>query len=33
LNDVHDLARTYGWSEKDILEMSAVRRRYYLEVT
>ena len=33
LNDVHDLARAYGWSEKDILEMSAVRRRYYLEVT
>ncbi|HET7271506.1 MAG TPA: hypothetical protein VFI90_10525 [Rubrobacter sp.] len=33
LNDVHDLARAYGWSEKDILGMSAVRRRYYLEAT
>jgi predicted RNA-binding Zn-ribbon protein involved in translation (DUF1610 family) len=33
LNDVHNLARAYGWSEKDILGMSAVRRRYYLEAT
>jgi hypothetical protein len=33
LNDVHDLARAYGWSEKDILGMSVVRRRYYLEAT
>ena len=33
LNDVNDLARAYGWSEKDILGMSAVRRRYYLEAT
>ena len=33
LNDVHDLARAYGWSENDILGMSAVRRRYYLEAT
>ena len=33
LNDVHDLARAYGGSEKDILGMSAVRRRYYLEAT
>lgn len=33
LNDVHDLARAYGWSEKDILGMSTVRRRYYLEAT
>jgi hypothetical protein len=33
LNDVRDLARAYGWSEKDILGMSAVRRRYYLEAT
>jgi predicted RNA-binding Zn-ribbon protein involved in translation (DUF1610 family) len=33
LNDVRDLARAYGWSGKDILGMSAVRRRYYLEAT
>lgn len=31
LNEVHDLARAYGWSEADILEMSPVRRRFYLE--
>ncbi len=33
LDDVHDLARAYGWSEKDILGMSTARRRYYLEKT
>jgi hypothetical protein len=31
LNEVHDLARAYGWAEADILEMSPVRRRFYLE--
>jgi hypothetical protein len=31
LGEVHDLARAYGWSETDILEMSPVRRRFYLE--
>lgn len=29
--DVHTLARAYGWSEADILAMSARRRHYYLE--
>jgi hypothetical protein len=32
LRDVHDLAVAYGWSERDILAMSARRRRLYLEV-
>lgn len=31
LNEVHALARAYGWSEADILAMSPVRRRFYLE--
>jgi hypothetical protein len=31
LGEVHDLARAYGWSEAVILEMSPVRRRFYLE--
>jgi hypothetical protein len=31
LGEVHDLARAYGWSEAAILEMSPVRRRFYLE--
>lgn len=30
LHEVHMLARTYGWSERDILAMSAHRRRDYL---
>lgn len=33
LREVHDLARAYGWSEADILGMSARRRRFYLEMT
>jgi hypothetical protein len=32
LHEVHLLARAYGWRESDILAMSAVRRRYYLEM-
>lgn len=31
LGEVHGLARAYGWSEAAILEMSPVRRRFYLE--
>lgn len=31
LAQVHALARFYGWRERDILAMSAVRRRAYLE--
>lgn len=30
LNDVHALASRYGWSEADILAMSAMRRHVYL---
>jgi hypothetical protein len=33
LDEVHSLARTYGWSEVDILSMSARRRQHYLELT
>lgn len=31
LRDVHLLARAYGWAERDIIDMHAVRRRFYLE--
>jgi hypothetical protein len=31
LDDVHRLARAYGWPERDILGMSAARRDAYLE--
>jgi hypothetical protein len=31
LTEVHQLARSYGWSEADILAMSGWRRRWYLE--
>jgi hypothetical protein len=31
LRDVHELARAYGWSESQILGLSPVRRRFYLE--
>jgi hypothetical protein len=30
LRDVHVLATAYGWSERDILALSPVRRRHYL---
>jgi hypothetical protein len=29
--EVHQLASAYGWAERDILEMSPYRRRFYLE--
>jgi hypothetical protein len=32
LREVDTLARTYGWSEGDILDMTAVRRQRYLEM-
>lgn len=32
LRDVHVLAATYGWSERDILALSASRRRHYLNL-
>lgn len=32
LREVHTLARAYGWSESDILSMSATRRQLYLEM-
>ena len=32
LQEVHLLARFYGWRESDILSMSAVRRQSYLEM-
>ena len=32
LREVHILASAYGWREKDILEMSALRRQQYLEM-
>jgi hypothetical protein len=32
LRDVHQLATAYGWSERDILALSPIRRRHYLEM-
>lgn len=32
LAEVHALARHYAWSERDILTMSPVRRRFYLDL-
>lgn len=32
LGEVHALARVYGWSEAEILRMSAARRRAYLDL-
>ncbi|MGW6805848.1 hypothetical protein ACWGCF_46290, partial [Streptomyces sp. NPDC055039] len=32
LLDVHLLASAYGWSEPEILALSPLRRRYYLEL-
>ena len=32
LTDVHTLARAYGWRERDILNLSPMRRQYYLEM-
>lgn len=32
LREIHALARAYGWSEAEILELSPARRRSYLEL-
>jgi hypothetical protein len=32
LAEVHQLARGYGWRERDILALSPVRRRFYLDL-
>ena len=32
LNQVHIMARYYGWREADILAMSPWRRQYYLDM-
>jgi hypothetical protein len=32
LREVHILARAYGWSEADVLDMSARRRQFYLKM-
>ncbi len=32
LRDVHILASAYGWSESEILALSGIRRRFYLEM-
>jgi hypothetical protein len=32
LAEVHVLASTYGWSERDLLAMTAERRRTYLQL-
>jgi hypothetical protein len=32
LHDVHTLARFYGWREADILAMSPLRRKFYLDM-
>lgn len=32
LNEIHTLARAYGWREGDILSMSAARRAMYIEI-
>jgi hypothetical protein len=32
MRDIHALASTYGWSEQDILGMTAVRRQSYVEL-
>ncbi|MDL5365614.1 hypothetical protein QSH18_08360 [Xanthomonas sp. NCPPB 2654] len=32
LSDVHQLARAYGWREHDILALTPLRRRFYLDM-
>lgn len=32
LSEVHQLARAYGWREHDILALTPVRRRFYLDL-
>jgi hypothetical protein len=31
LEEVHRLASAYGWTEAEILQLSPIRRQYYLE--
>lgn len=33
MNDVHDLAQLYGWTEEAILRISPARRQFYLDLT
>jgi uncharacterized protein (UPF0212 family) len=33
LREIHQLARAYGWSETEILKLSAVRRSIYLQLS
>ncbi|MFI7294503.1 hypothetical protein [Streptomyces sp. NPDC050121] len=33
LHEVHTLARSYGWSEAEVLAVSPVRRQFYLEAS
>ena len=30
-HEVHELAAAYGWTEREILQLSSARRRLYLE--
>ncbi len=30
--EVHTLARAYGWTEKDVLDLSSIRRQHYVEM-
>jgi hypothetical protein len=32
VSDVHTLATAYGWSEREILSLSPLRRQMYLEM-
>lgn len=32
LRDVHVLAQAYGWSEREVLDLSPARRRHYVEL-
>lgn len=32
LREIHSIARTYGWSEAEILSLSNARRQFYLEL-
>jgi hypothetical protein len=32
LAEVHTLAQAYGWSERDTLDLSPIRRQYYIEM-
>jgi hypothetical protein len=32
LEDVHAIARSYGWPQRDILDLSETRRQFYLDL-